>query len=95
MNHPNIIHIYDISEAEGMPFLAMEYVVGKTPGDGPPPATVVAMPAGVPHGSQRLISKRRQTYVPERDFVGCSTRRFIHRRSLTPGRDGVPFSYIL
>jgi eukaryotic-like serine/threonine-protein kinase len=30
LNHPNIIHIYDISEAEGMPFLAMEYVAGKT-----------------------------------------------------------------
>ena len=30
LNHPNIIHIYDISEAEGVPFLAMEYVAGKT-----------------------------------------------------------------
>jgi len=29
LNHPNIIHIYDISEAEGV-FLAMEYVTGKT-----------------------------------------------------------------
>ena len=29
LNHPNIIHIYDISEAEGV-FLAMEYVAGKT-----------------------------------------------------------------
>jgi serine/threonine protein kinase len=30
LNHPNIIHIYDISDAEGVPFLAMEYVAGKT-----------------------------------------------------------------
>src|SRR5712692_3799238 len=32
LNHPNIIHIYDISDAEGVPFLAMEYVAGKTLG---------------------------------------------------------------
>jgi len=30
LNHPNISHIYDISDAEGVPFLAMEYVSRKT-----------------------------------------------------------------
>src|SRR4249920_2471305 len=30
LNHPNIIHIYDVAEAEGTPFLAMEYVSGRT-----------------------------------------------------------------
>jgi serine/threonine protein kinase len=24
LNHPNIIHIYDVTEADGTPFLAME-----------------------------------------------------------------------
>ncbi len=30
LNHPNIIHIYDISSAEGVDYIAMEYVQGKT-----------------------------------------------------------------
>jgi serine/threonine protein kinase len=30
LNHPNIIHIYDIDRAEGIDFIAMEYVEGKT-----------------------------------------------------------------
>ena len=30
LNHPNIITIYDIDFAEGMQFIAMEYVAGRT-----------------------------------------------------------------
>jgi eukaryotic-like serine/threonine-protein kinase len=30
LNQPNIIHIYDIDEADGALFIAMEYVSGKT-----------------------------------------------------------------
>ena len=30
LNHPNIIHIYDVAEANGTIFLAMEYVSGRT-----------------------------------------------------------------
>lgn len=30
LNHPNIVHIYDIAGAEGIEFIAMEYVQGKT-----------------------------------------------------------------
>jgi Tol biopolymer transport system component/predicted Ser/Thr protein kinase len=30
LNHPNIIHIYDIDHAEGTDYIAMEYVAGKT-----------------------------------------------------------------
>src|SRR5882724_12054499 len=30
LNHPNIVHIYDIAEAGGIQFIAMEYVPGKT-----------------------------------------------------------------
>jgi serine/threonine protein kinase len=30
LNHPNIVHVYDIDESEGELFIAMEYVAGKT-----------------------------------------------------------------
>ncbi len=30
LNHPNIVHIYDIAEIDGIQFIAMEYVAGKT-----------------------------------------------------------------
>src|SRR5690242_3845826 len=30
LNHPNIIHIYDINSSDGTDFIAMEYVTGKT-----------------------------------------------------------------
>jgi eukaryotic-like serine/threonine-protein kinase len=30
LNHPNIVHVYDITAHEGMDFIAMEYVKGKT-----------------------------------------------------------------
>jgi serine/threonine protein kinase len=30
LNHPNIIHIYDISSSDGTDYIAMEFVDGKT-----------------------------------------------------------------
>jgi len=33
LHHPNIIHIYDVTETDGVPFIAMEYVASKTLGE--------------------------------------------------------------
>lgn len=30
LNHPNIIHVYEVSEQEGRPFFAMEHIEGRT-----------------------------------------------------------------
>ena len=37
LNHPNIIHVYDIGQAEGTDFISMEYVDGRTLGQLIPP----------------------------------------------------------
>jgi eukaryotic-like serine/threonine-protein kinase len=29
LNHPNIVHVYDVDEHEGIPYIAMEYIVGE------------------------------------------------------------------
>jgi tRNA A-37 threonylcarbamoyl transferase component Bud32 len=29
LNHPNIVHVYDVDERDGIPYIAMEYIVGE------------------------------------------------------------------
>ncbi len=29
LNHPNIVHVYDVAEQDGIPYIAMEYIVGE------------------------------------------------------------------
>jgi len=43
LNHPNIIHVYDIDQAEGTDFISMEYVDGRTLGQ-------LIPPKGIPTG---------------------------------------------
>ena len=29
LNHPNIVHVYDVDERDGIPYIAMEYIRGE------------------------------------------------------------------
>lgn len=29
LNHPNIVHVYDVDEQDGIPYIAMEYIIGE------------------------------------------------------------------
>jgi serine/threonine protein kinase len=29
LNHPNVVHVYDVDEHQGIPYIAMEYIVGE------------------------------------------------------------------
>ncbi len=29
LNHPNVVHVYDVDEHDGVPYIAMEYIVGE------------------------------------------------------------------
>jgi serine/threonine protein kinase len=29
LNHPNVVHVYDVDEHDGIPYIAMEYIVGE------------------------------------------------------------------
>ncbi len=43
LNHPNLVGVYDVGEADGLPFLVMEFVDGRTAEDAPPDSVAVAV----------------------------------------------------
>jgi len=71
LNHPNIITIYSVDEHEGVPFLAMELVVGKT-------LTEVIPGHGMP------LDQLLQVGIPLADAIGAAHQRGITHRDLKP-----------
>ncbi len=72
LNHPNIIHIYDISSADGVDFMAMEYVKGKTLG-------ALIGRRGLP------VSEALQYAIPITEALGKAHAAGIIHRDLKPG----------
>ena len=72
LNHPNIVTIYSVEEADGVPFLTLELVEGRT------------LDALIPSGGLPL--DRILAYaIPLADAVGAAHQRGITHRDLKPG----------
>jgi Tol biopolymer transport system component len=72
LNHPNIVTIYSVEDADGTPFLTLELVDGRT-------LDALIPPRGLP--LERLL-----TYaIPLADAVGAAHQRGITHRDLKPG----------
>ena len=72
LNHPNIVTIYSVEEADGVPFLTLELVEGRT------------LDALIPAGGLPL--DRILAYaIPLADAVGAAHQRGITHRDLKPG----------
>ena len=72
LNHPNIVTIYSVEEADGVPFLTLEFVEGRT------------LDALIPQGGLPL--DRILAYsIPLADAVGAAHQRGITHRDLKPG----------
>src|SRR5258706_6671766 len=80
LNHPNIVTIYAVEEADGVPFLTMELVEGK------------ALDALIPRGGVKLCALL-DLAVPLADAISAAHQRGIVHRDLKPtnimvGTDG-------
>jgi eukaryotic-like serine/threonine-protein kinase len=71
LNHPNIVTIHSVEEANGVPFLTLEVVDGQT-------LTELIPPAGLP--LERLLTLA----IPLADAVGAAHQRGITHRDLKP-----------
>ena len=71
LNHPNIVTIHSVEEADGVPFLTLELIDGKTLGE-------IIPPEGLP--LDRVLSLA----IPLADAVGAAHQRGITHRDLKP-----------
>ena len=71
LNHPNIIHVYDIDQAEGTDFISMEYVEGRT-------LSQLILPGGMP------MKEARKYAVQIADALAAAHKAGIIHRDLKP-----------
>ena len=74
LRHENIITIFDIGEADGVPFIVMEYIVGETVaqvlGDSPSPPLVKRLTM-----LEEFVRRPGSTRTAPASFTGTSNRR--------------------
>ncbi len=71
LNHPNIVTIHAVEEADGVPFFTMEYVEGKT-------LSLLIPPHGLP------LDELLRIAIPLTDAVGAAHQHGILHRDLKP-----------
>src|SRR5262245_3602311 len=71
LSHPNIVTIYSVEEADGVLFLAMEYVEGK-------PLSDLIVKGGLP------LTQILNLAIPSADAVSAAHRKGITHRDLKP-----------
>jgi eukaryotic-like serine/threonine-protein kinase len=71
LNHPNIVTIHAVEEADGIPFFAMEYVEGKT-------LAQMIQARGLP------LAELLGVAIPLADAIGAAHQRGILHRDLKP-----------
>ena len=71
LNHPNIVTIHAVEEADGLPFFTMEYVEGKT-------LSQLIPPHGLP------LEELLRIAIPLTDAVGAAHQHGILHRDLKP-----------
>jgi serine/threonine protein kinase/Tfp pilus assembly protein PilF len=72
LNHPNIVQIYSVDEADGVPFLTMEFVNGRN------------LTSSIPRGGFPL-ERFFELAIPLADALHASHERSIVHRDLKPG----------
>ena len=71
LNHPSIVHVYSIEEADGLRFIAMERVRGRT-------VTELIEPGGMP------LARLLEVAIPLTDALAAAHARGVVHRDLKP-----------
>jgi serine/threonine protein kinase len=71
LNHPNIVHVYSVEETDGVHFITMEFVKGKT-------LTELIAKKGLP------LNRFLEIAIPMADAVSAARERGVIHRDLKP-----------
>jgi eukaryotic-like serine/threonine-protein kinase len=82
LNHPNIVHVFDVGEADGRPYIAMEHVDGETVAD------LIARRGSVPATEASALGAQAARALAAAHAAGL-VHRDVKPQNLLLRRDGV------